>query len=104
MPAPAETLVKPQDSTIEVSVEPVHNALQSLMIIQKAEHLSGLNDWVQITREAMTPAERENNRLVIEGLHYALYPQRQWSSFPDYIDHLESPDKLRKLIPEEAGL
>lgn len=94
MPAPAETLVKPQTGAISVSIEPVHNALHSLMSLLKADQLSGLGEWVENTRAALTPAELENHRLVLEGLHYALYPQRHWPSFPAYIDHLENVDPV----------
>jgi DNA-binding transcriptional ArsR family regulator len=94
MPAPAQTLVKPQTAAIEVRTEPVHNALHSLMSILKAEQLSGLGEWVENTRAALTPAELENHRLVVEGLHYALYPQRRWPDFPTFIDHLEAMDPL----------
>jgi len=92
MPAPTASLVRPQIATIEVSVDPVYNALHSLMSIIKAAHLSGLGDWVLNTRDALTTAEMQNHRLVVEGLHYALYPQRHFPSFPTYIDHLEKMD------------
>ena len=94
MPAPTTSLVRPQISTVEVSIDPVHNALHSLMSIVKAAHLSGLGDWVQNTRDALTTAELQNHRLVVEGLHYALYPQREFPSFTAYVDHLENMDPV----------
>jgi DNA-binding transcriptional ArsR family regulator len=95
MPAPLEAVVKPQYGTIEIGVAPVHNALHSLMLIAKAEHLSGLGEWVTNTRDALTAAEFENHRLVVEGLHYALYPGRSWPSFPAYLDRLQTMDPVR---------
>ncbi len=94
MPAPAETLVRPQAGTIDVSIEPVHNLLHSLILISKAAYLSGLGEWVINTREALTPAELDNHRLVVEGLHYALFPQRHLPSFPAYLDYLEEMDPV----------
>jgi DNA-binding transcriptional ArsR family regulator len=94
MPAPTASLVRPQIGTVEVSVDPVHNALHSLMSIVKAAHLSGLGDWVQNTRDALTTAELQNHRLVVEGLHYALYPQRDFPSFTAYVNHLENMDPV----------
>ena len=94
MPAPSESLVRPQIGLIEVNTEPVHNALHSLMLIAKAAYLSGLGDWVLNTREALTAAELDNHHLVVEGLHYALYPQRHWPSFPAYLDYLQNMDPL----------
>jgi DNA-binding transcriptional ArsR family regulator len=95
MPAPAESIVRPSAAIIEVSTEPVHNALQSLFSIIKAAYLSGFSEWVQETRESLTPAELETNRLVVEGLHYALYPQRHFPDFPAYVDRLEEMDATR---------
>jgi DNA-binding transcriptional ArsR family regulator len=92
MPAPALTIAKPQTGIVEVNIEPVHNALHSLMSILKAAHLSGLGEWVESTRAALTPDELETHRLVMEGLHYALYPQRQWSTFSAFIEHLQNMD------------
>jgi DNA-binding transcriptional ArsR family regulator len=95
MPAPAESIVRPPAAIFEVSVEPVHNALQSLFSIAKAAYLSGFSEWVQTTRETLTPAELQTNRLVIEGLHYALYPQRHFADFPAFVDRLEEMDAAR---------
>lgn len=94
MPAPAETVVRPQNSTIDVSIEPVHNVLHSMILISKAAYLSGLGEWVLNTREALTAAELNNHRLIVEGLHYALLPQRRLPSFPAYLDYLEEMDPV----------
>jgi DNA-binding transcriptional ArsR family regulator len=94
MPAPALTIVKSQTGIIEVSIEPVHNALHSLLSVLRASELSGLGEWVENSRAALTPAELDQHRLVVEGLHYALYPQRHWPSFPAYIDHLANMDPI----------
>lgn len=94
MPAPSAALVRPQTGTIEVSIEPVHNALHSLTSIQKAAHLSGLGDWVLNTRDALTADELETHRLIVEGLHYALFPHRHFPDFPTYLDHMANVDPV----------
>lgn len=94
MPAPSATLVRPESATITVSMEPVYSALNSLMLIAKSEHLSGLGEWIAATRAALTKAELDNHRMVMEGLHFALYPKQQWPSFPAYLDHLEEMDAI----------
>lgn len=92
MPAPTESLVRPQIALVEVGTEPVYNALHSLMLVHKAADVSGLSEWVQNTRDALTAGELANHRMVVEGLHYALYPQRRFNSFPDYVRHLQEMD------------
>jgi DNA-binding transcriptional ArsR family regulator len=71
--------------------------MQSLLLLAKVEHYSGVNEWVTRTAAAMTPQERRRHELVIIGLHYAVMPEESWPSFPAYIDHLAScdPAKLR---------
>ncbi|UCG23490.1 MAG: winged helix-turn-helix transcriptional regulator [Chloroflexota bacterium] len=92
MPAPAEVVVHPLQRTIAVSLLPVHNAIYSLTLIVKADRVSGLGQWVINTHDALTPAELENHRLVIEGFHFALFPRRDWPAFEAYLDRLESMD------------
>lgn len=94
MPAPTETLIRPTTSSVSAATEPVNNALHSLTLIAKADHLSGLGDWVMQTRAALSPAQWETHYLVMIGLHYALFPSRSWPSFPAYLDHLEAIDPV----------
>ena len=94
MPAPAEAVVRPQQNTVAISLDPVHSALYSLMLIVKVDRLSGLGEWVTNTYDDMTPSERANHRLVLEGLHYALFPRRDWPNFPAYLDRLETMDPV----------
>jgi DNA-binding transcriptional ArsR family regulator len=77
-----------------VSLEPVHSALYSLTLVVKADRVSGLGQWVTDTRNALTPAELEKHRLVIEGFHYTLFSQSDWPTFEAYLDGLERMDPV----------
>ena len=95
MPAAVETIINPQTSTLEVGLEPANNALHSLMLLVKSEHLSGLDPWVGRTIDALTEAEYQTHKLVMIGLHHVVYPERSWPSFPAYLDHLEALDPIQ---------
>lgn len=92
MPVPSAAIVQPQQQTIRVSLEPVHNALYSLTLLVRVGHTSGLGKWVTNTYQAMTPEERETHRLVIEGFHYTLFPRSNWPNFEAYLERLETID------------
>jgi DNA-binding transcriptional ArsR family regulator len=93
MPAFETDLVRtPVKTTISIALEPALNLFNSLLLLSKAEHLSGLNEWVTRTAASMTPEQRWNHRIVLEGLHHAIKPTRRWPSFPAFIDHLASQD------------
>jgi DNA-binding transcriptional ArsR family regulator len=87
-------------SLVNILLEPVANALVSLLYLHKANELSGLGDWVYQTAEAMSTEERLRNDIVMNGLYFALVPERSWSSFPAYLNHLGQvkPEALRDRI------
>lgn len=93
-------------TTIQFEIEPAHNALYSLMLLNFADTLSGLDDWITRTAQALSPERRHNNRLVLEGLHYAVSPIRSWASFEDYLDDLTAtnPVELRDRLLERLTI
>ncbi|MEE8306169.1 MAG: hypothetical protein V3R81_02830, partial [Gammaproteobacteria bacterium] len=99
MPDP-DFIVSPTISPVSVALEPAHSALNSLMLLDQIEKWSGLDEWVTRTAAALTPEQRHTNHLVMMGLHYASVPDRSWSSFPAYVDHLatQDPTTLRDRI------
>jgi ArsR family transcriptional regulator len=103
---PIQELIQPVQSTIQVELEPVHNLLYSLVLLNQVEHYSGLGDWVMRTYQAMTVEERQRNRLVMEGLHPAVMPKRSWRSFLGYVDYLENldPQALPKQMLDHYAL
>ena len=84
----------PKQKTINVRLEPAHNAMYSLMLVTKSRHISGLSEWVTRTAESMSNEEWQRHELVMVGLHYAATPQQSWTSFPAYLDHLASMNPL----------
>ena len=87
-------IVGPTLSPVSVALEPAQSALGSLLLLNKANTLSGLDEWVTCTAAALTPEQRHKNRLVLNGLYYAVVPDQSWPSFPAYIDHLAAQDPI----------
>lgn len=91
MPAPQQSLIiSAPTSTLKVALEPAHSAFNSLAILAKSQHLSGLGDWVKNTLQAMSDEEHERHLKLFTGFYYTLQPQKGWPSFPAYIDYLAS--------------
>ena len=108
MPAPEQDfIVTPPTPSVEFSLEPARNAIHSLTLLVKDEHLSGLGEWVVRTAAALGPVERERHRLVMIGFYYVVHPERSWPNFPAYLDHLAAvpPQRLRdKLLNAYARI
>ena len=101
MPAPDSIFIRTaQKTSIQVALEPAHNVLYSMTILNKVKVMSGYNQWIVDTAVSLTPQQAHNNLLVLEGLHYAVNPEQSWPSFPAYLDHLavQDPTILRDAI------
>lgn len=101
MPLPTTDLLFSGDvRAISVALEPAHNVQHSLVVLTLADEMSGFDEWVYRTVAAMTPEERDTNRLVMIGLYYATRPDASFASFPTFVEHLanESPLRLRNRI------
>lgn len=95
MPAPTSTFIQTANQTaISFALEPAHNVLHSMMLLNKVNDLSGYNQWLVDTAVALTPQQAHNNLLVLEGLHYAARPKQSWPSFPTFLDHLAQQDPV----------
>ena len=88
MPATNELVKTPTKSMIHVGLEPAHNALYSLILLHKSEYMSGYSEWITQTAVSLTREQLHTNKIVTNGLFYAIAPRRSWSSFPAYVDHL----------------
>ena len=97
MPVQEDFIEIPDAAPVTVALEPAQNAFHSLLLLTKAEEISGLSDWVTRTADALTPRERKRHKLVFIGLHFAITPEQSWPSFPAYVDHLatRNPTALR---------
>jgi hypothetical protein len=91
MPTPTQDLFPAAPvPPYRVELEPAHNAINSLALLEKYQKMSGFSEWVPQTLAAMTPEERRLNTLVLDGLYYAVVPMQSWTSFPAFLSHLES--------------
>ncbi len=101
MPAQDATFVlnSPQP-IVSVATEPAHNVLNSLNLLNKADETSGYGEWLTQTAASLPAPLAHDNLLILEGLHYAVIPDRSWPSFPAYINHLANlePELLRDAI------
>lgn len=101
MPTPElELFVAPGTTTFAVGLEPAHNLLNSLMLLTKADKLSGLDPWITRTAAALTEEQRHKNHLVLHGFYYALIPERRYPDFLSYVDDLaaQEPEALRDRV------
>ena len=85
---------------VSVALEPAHNSQHSLVLLARADEVSGFDEWVYRTAAAMTAEERETNQLVMVGFYYAARPEASYPSFPAYLEHLASvsPRHLRDKV------
>ena len=109
MPGQENFIEIPDAAPVTVALEPAQNAIHSLLLLTKAEEVSGLGDWVTRTAHALKRKRRERKRhkLVFSGLYFTMTPEQSWPSFPAYVDHLatRNPTALRdKLLTAYAKI
>ena len=90
----ADVLSEVRSDTYAFSLEPTANALNSFMLLTMTESRSGLGEWVTNTRAAMSEESYQRHRLVMIGFYFLLTPDRQWSNFNAYLDHMARRDPL----------
>lgn len=101
MPLPTTDLMYSGDpATLSVALEPAHNIQHSLVLLARADEVSGFDPWVYQTAAAMTPEEGATHELVMIGFYYATRPDTSYPSFPAFVEQLaaESPLRIRNKI------
>lgn len=91
MPLPA-TIEQPIREANRVSLQPVRNAIASMMLVAKDDDMPGTGAWVADIREKLTADELFKHKLVIIGFFHAILPENDFASFSDYLDDLEKSD------------
>lgn len=91
MPLPA-TIEQPIREVNRVSLQPVRNAIASMMLVVKDDDMPGTGAWVAQIRKKLTAAELFRHQLVIIGFFHAILPDNDFVSFSDYLDDLEKTD------------
>jgi len=89
---------------ITIELDPVYNALNSIMLLHQVERMPALDAWIVRTATVMTPDQRHTNRLIFECLGGALLPDQEWANVPAYLDALaaEDPALLRARVAQPA--
>ncbi len=91
MPQPdSDFILAPQKVRYQVSLEPAHNILHTLMMLNVVDQYPGVSDWLIKIAAELSPERLHTNKLVTDGLHLAINPDRSYSSFPAYVDALEA--------------
>lgn len=90
----ANFILAPTKTAFQIALAPVQNAINSLVLLNKAENLSGLDDWVTRTVAGLPPDRLRTHKIVFIGLYYAVEPVGTWPSFPDYINYLSEQDPI----------
>jgi len=88
------TIEQPIRESIRVSLDPVRNAIASMMLIAKDEDMPGSGAWITQTRAKLTAEELFKHRLVIIGFFFTFQPDGEWSSFTRYMDAFEKSDPI----------
>jgi DNA-binding transcriptional ArsR family regulator len=93
MPLPA-AIEQPVREQHRVLLQPVRNAIASMMLLTKGDEMPGTGAWITQTREKLSADELFRHKLVIIGFFHAILPEKDWASFPDYLDNLEKSDPV----------
>jgi len=93
MPLPA-TIDQPIREQYRVSLEPVRNAIASMMLLAKDHEMPITGAWLAEKRETLTADELFRHKLVIIGFFHAILPDNDWASFSDYLDGMERSDPV----------
>lgn len=101
MPGPEpELLVQEAPGEASVALEPAHNALASMQLLNRCHHQQPSTPWVEKTLNELPDEALHRVDLVFEGLAYATVPLRSWPSFEEYLDNLRNtePVELRDRV------
>jgi len=93
MPNP-DAIVLPEVNTVEVRLDPVQTFINSMVLINRSEELSGLNPWIYETAAVLDEKQMARHNLVIIGLHYIILPARFWKDIPSYLRHMKNSNPV----------
>ena len=100
----SQTILPAARPRYSFSAEPAHNALYSLALLNKIDAMPGLDGWVTRTASQLSPERLHRNRVIMEGLHFAVVPPRSFPSFMAYLDFLATADPAELRDQLVAGL
>ena len=82
----------PKKSRFSISVETARNVLNSLNLIASNNKYQGINQFISSTYAKLDKKIIRDNEIIMHGLHYAAFPEKDFLNFEDYIDGLKSED------------
>jgi DNA-binding transcriptional ArsR family regulator len=91
MPLPA-TIEQPTREAYRIQLDPVPNAIASMMLVANNEEMPGIGVWVAQARAKLSADELFKHRLVVIGFFFTFQPDREWNSYPAYLNALEKID------------
>ena len=90
-----EFIITPTSVKVHFKILPVNTNLNSIMILNQAEELSGLGEWVERTRQALSPERRRFNKMLGTALLGGFeYDDEQIEDFPTYLERVNAQDAL----------
>lgn len=90
-PFPA-TIEQPARERVQIALDPVRNAIASMMLITKEDEMPGTHPWVTRTQAKLSTGELFTHKLVILGFFHAIQPKTEWRTFSEYLKDLEVSD------------
>jgi hypothetical protein len=90
---------------ISLAFEPTYNALNSIALLNEVAQMPALSTWVLRTAASLTADQRRANQLIFVALAGAVLPDRDWPTFPAYLDDLaaQPADILHDRAIERLG-
>jgi len=95
-----KNIFAPQDIQYSAAVDPGTNAIASFVVFNELEHLSGFSPWITETYSQFTDEQRENNKLIFNGMMDIFEFDKNWRSFAELMARLEElePDWMADRI------
>jgi DNA-binding transcriptional ArsR family regulator len=103
-PFPA-TIEQPVRERVQIELDPVRNAIASMMLVTKWNEIPSTHPWVTQTQAKLSSGELFTHQLVILGFFHAIQPQTEWETFYEYLRDLEEsePEVLRDRMLDAYG-
>lgn len=102
-----DMVLAPKVVTVDFSLAPVFNILESLHLLSDAKELSGLGEWISATAARMTDDQRRRNNVVFNVMHPLFIVEdaahMQFDRFEDFIRYVErhDADQLRNTLTSQ---
>ncbi|MDA3809815.1 MAG: hypothetical protein PF518_05720 [Spirochaetaceae bacterium] len=92
-----DSIIKPKTSGLSISIEPVHNTLYSLLLLENNLEISGLSPRLIEIYNSMSEELKTRNRIVMNGLYHSVIPDKSVGDFETFLSELSKrdPEKLR---------